>query len=379
MKDFKKSFLFNFGKKISVIIKKIFSKKTLSFLFLVCCVLFLCLSPSYIFNKSNYEISLNEILNLTEKESVVLNLWHIETFEGGTNSRKKYLENQAVKFNKVNNNCFISVKTLTEEQLFLNLQENNGADMYSFAIGSGYMLSGKLQELEKNKNIREDLQEYAKLGNKVYAYPYMLSGYALISFQNLVEENGSIENLLKNKIVNKKEVKGVGFSKTSILNPSKILTTNGITNLGENNYFECSTTYNAYTNFLSGKFVTLVGTARDVARIKNREENGQIKPCVYNFLSGFSDLIQCVGISKNIGRVKEDYASKFAQFLTSSSCQSALTNYGLFSVTENKIYSEGFMSNFEQALINPILSQNVFSNLEEIEKEKTLSFNKLFN
>ncbi len=359
--------------------EKIFNKKVFKATLCVASILFLIFAPGFIFNKSNYQISLDEYMNLTNKEKIVLELWHIETFEGGTNSRKMYLENQAIKFNKQNNNCFVSVKSLTEEQLYLNLQSNNFADVYSFGIGSGYMLTNELNELPKNNEVRKDLQEYSKLINKIYAYPYILSGYALISHANMVSDNSQIINLIQSKTINKKEVKGVGFSSTSSINPSKVLIENSISNQSLNNYFECSSTYNAYTNFLSNKFISLLGTARDVARIKNRELNGSIGECNYNYFSNYSDLIQYVGVSKNLDGIKEKYAKDFASYLTSNVCQNALKNYGLFSTTNNKIYESDYMSDFENALSGNLSSINVFSNLEQIEREKNKSFNSLFN
>lgn len=359
-------------------LSKILNKKTAKAVLCICSIAFLVFAPSFIFNKSNYKINMNEYLNLTSKEKIVLNLWHIETFEGGTNSRKMYLENQAIKFNKQNNNCFVSVKTLTEEQLFLNLQSGASADIYSFGIGAGYMLPSLLMELPKNNNVRKDLQEYANLNNNIYAYPYILSGYALISHNSLVNETNSILELLQSKTMNKKTVAGVCFANETSINPSQVLVENNIKDINKQNYLQCTTTYNAYTNFLSKKAVSLLGTARDVARIKNRELNGSISSCSYNFLGGYSDLIQYVGISKNLTKQQVMYATNFANFLTSSPCQTALKNYGLFSISANKIYEEDYMSNFEDALIKPLKSTNVFSNLQAIENQKNASFNILF-
>lgn len=363
--------------KLKSLFNKIVNKKTLKLLFCVSCVLFLIFAPAFIFNPANYRVNLNDYLNLTQKDKIVLNMWHIETFEGGTNSRKTFIENQAKKYNKQNNNCFVSVKTLTEEQLFLNLQNGNTGDIYSFGIGAGYLIQDKLFELPKNNNVRKDLQEYSKIDNNIYAYPFILSGYALIT-NTTFNSSDNLLDLLQSKQINKKTIYGVGFANDSLINPSQVLIENGISNIKKDNYFTCSTTYNAYTNFLSKKFISLLGTARDVARLKNREQNGSISPCTYNFLGGYSDLIQYVGVSKNLTKEQTQVATDFSKFLTNETCQSSLKNYGLFSVTSQKIYPQDYMSDFEDELKNELKSVNIFSNLKDISLDIQKSFNTLF-
>ena len=140
--------------------KKFFSKKTLKVLFCFVCVLFLVLTPSFVFNKENYSRDINRYFkNGKASEQIVLSLWHIESFEGGKKNRKSFLEEIGIKFNKKNSNIYLSVLTLTEEQLFLNLQNGLMPDLFSFSIGSGRIISSYLEELDKNNVIRKELQE----------------------------------------------------------------------------------------------------------------------------------------------------------------------------------------------------------------------------
>ena len=367
-------------KKFSIlVISFLFNKKVLKILFCILSILFLIVSPSYIFNINNYKINLNEYLNLQNKQKVVLDLWHIETFEGGSNSRSKFLEKQAIKFNKENNNCYISISTLNDYQLFENLSKNKVPDLFSFGIGVGYMLSNYLNVLNKNNSVRKDLIEYGCLNEELLAYPYILSGYAIISFNNNLNlDNQNKPEKFENQIINKKEVKGLGFASSTYLNISKVLTLNGYENISKNNYYESNSTYDAYVNFISKKFLSLVGTTRDVVRCKNREEKSNLSSCKYTFLSGYSDLIQYVSFSKNISNSKKDYAQKFCSFLTSKSVQEDLSNYGLFSTTKQKLYSSDYMYNFESTLNKPLKSINVFSSLQEIKKQQELSNSQFF-
>lgn len=355
------------------------NKKFLKILFCISSILFLIFSPSYVFNKKNYQINLNRYLNLQNKQKIVLNLWHIETFEGGSNSRAKYLEKQAIKFNKQNNNCYISISTLNDNQLYENLSQNKKPDMFSFGIGAGYMLSSYLDVLNENSLIREDLVEYATFDGNLLAYPYILSGYAIISFEDTSNLSNKVnDNKFENKVINKKEVKGIGFASSSYLNFAKVLTFNNYQNISKNNYYSSSSTYNSYVNFISKKFLSLVGTTRDVVRCKNREEKGSLSSCNYKFLSGYSDLVQYISFSKNISNIKKGYAQKFCSFLTSKSSQQDLANYGLFSTTKQILYSTGYMNNFEKSLNNPLKSINVFTSLQEIKKQQELSNSQFF-
>ena len=188
----------------------------------------------------------------------------------------------------------------------------------------------------------------------------------------------SISNGFENVTYNRKQIKGVGFANNGIENVYKVLLENNLPKINKNNYYISSSTFEAYSNFLSNKFITLIGTARDVARCKNRETNGSLGFCKYDFLGGYSDLIQYVGVNKNISKFKKDVCISFSNFLLSQNCQKDIKNYGLFSTTAINIYESDYMLEFEQVLKQPIKSVNVFTNFENIEKNKIEYFNKLF-
>ncbi len=376
-------FFKNFFVKLFLIFKNItiflFSKKILKIIFCCIVLIFLIFSPAIIFNKDKYQLDLNKYLNLNNNKKIVLTIWHVESFEGGTNSREKYLEKQAIKFNKLNNNCFINIETMSEEQLWLNLKENKCPDIFSFGTGVGYMLSSMLTSLGENNAIREDLKQYCMISKDIMAYPFLLSGYCAITKEIYNQGNQLLkEKKFNNIIKNKKEIKGIGFSQTSFNDISQVLIKNGVESLKEDNLYSCNSTYEAYTNFLSNKFITLIGTARDVARCKNRESNGNLSCCSYEFLGGFSDLIQFVGVCKNSSKERKIYAKSFAKFLTTETCQKDIKNYGLFSTTNLSLYENGYMVEFEKVLKKELTSINAFMDIQQINKQKEISFKNLF-
>ena len=358
--------LFYANKKIKVIF---------SFLFCVLCIAFVVFSPSYVFDKERYSLSLNKYLSSTHAKDVVLSLYHVETFEGGSASRSKYLEKMAQRFNRLYSNCYIVVKTISQDELVLNIEKNNIPDMLSFGTGAGEYVAGFMAELGKNKNIRPDLATLGTKGGKILAYPYMLSGYALISKHSLDEGENDISQLLESIKKGKKTIKGVSIGMENT-NPCEVLAQKGIKSCKENaQVFDSQ--YDAYCSFVNGESASLLGTTRDVHRIKNREQNGTIPTCSCYYFGGYSDLVQYIGVSTKSAKNLE-CCKLFATFLTQEESQQAIKNYGLFSVCSTKIYTENYMSEFEDALMGNISSASAFSSLSDIKSMQKATFDAIF-
>lgn len=354
-----------------LIFKKPFFKKFLVILTSIVLILFLFLTPYFIFNKNNFMIDVSPFLSKSSSHSQVLSLWHIETFEGGSANRAKYLEKVAQNFNKSQKNCFIIVKTLTENQLFLNLEQKQYADIYSFGVGSGYLLSGFLQSLEQNNQIRQDLQMYSTINKNILAYPYMFGAYFSITRQNDLQQTQTNKN---------QKIKDLSFGNDSFINPIAALNENNYQKVKVENCLYKESSYQAYCDFVEHKSKTLIGTSRDFSRVKNRENLGTISSCDYKCLAGYTDLIQYIGINKNISEVRNALAQDFCKFLTEQESQQLLKNYGLFSSLNTKIYEKNDYSNFENVLLNSNLkSINVFENISSINTQKEKSFNVYFS
>ena len=365
--------------RIYIVMRLFYANKKLkaicSFLFCILCIAFVVFSPTYIFDKERYSLSLNKYLSSMQTKDVVLSLYHVETFEGGTASRSKYLEKMAQRFNRLYSNCYIVVKTISQDELVLNIEKDNIPDMLSFGTGAGEYIAGFMAELEKNKNVRSDLATLGTKGGKILAYPYMLSGYALISKQSLDEGENDISKLLEPNKNSKKTIKGVSIGMENT-NPCKVLAQKGIKSSKENaGVFDSQ--YDAYCSFVRGESVSLLGTARDVHRIKNREQNGTIPTCSYYYFGSYSDLVQYIGVStKSIKNL--EYCKLFATFLTQEESQQAIKNYGLFSVRDTKIYTENYMNEFEDVLMGHISSFSAFSSLSDIKSIQKVTFDAIF-
>ncbi len=334
--------------------------------------------PKFVFNKNNYQYDFGGFFDLQKEQQSVLTIWHVETFEGGTASRKSFLQKVAMNYNKKNKNCFFVIKQMNLEQFKINLENNQQADIYSFGVGAGQYLSESLEVLSKNNNIRSDLSLYGFKQNNCFAYPYILSGYVCITRQKYcVADNKN--KILLSKNVNNTIKPGFGFTGNEVLNFSKVLVENGFKKLDEKDYFSCDNFYEAYNMFLADKFCTLIGTARDLARCKNREQLGSLSECQYNFLEGYSDLIQYIGVNKNLDEIKMKIAKDFCEFITNENSQEMLKNYGLFTINNNLIYESGYMKDFELILHKNLKSTNVFATSEQILQNKQDSYKDLFS
>ena len=343
------------------------------FVALVFC--FVIFSPAVLFREENFKLNLNEFLNLEGGNKIVLDLCHVETFEGGSASRSGFLKRQAEKFNKQNCNFYVSVTTMSLDEFELNIEKGYSADLYSFGTGAGNYIQNKLHALKKQANLREDLQRNATISGKIYAYPYLLSGYAVISYESLTAQDKTLSQKLSSDKQDGKMIGGVIFG-TGTLNPAQALLCNDIKLKTEDVTMEAST-YLAYSNFLKKATKSLVGTARDVARIKNREQNGGISPCKFEYLSHYSDMVQYIGINSDLDKAKMEVANSFASFLTSESVQKDIANYGLFSTTNIKIYEGNFMSEFENALSLPLQSVSAFISKDEIKHNQSSTIKSL--
>lgn len=290
----------------------------------------------------------------------IIELWNIDTFEGGSKSRTNFLEKQAISFEKKYIGTFIMVYTMSEEQAKLNLANGLRPDIVSFGIGIGDELIQSLIPLKSEYNVRSDLIDGGKCNGIQYAIPYLLGGYVLVN------DN---EYQLKDDINT-----SLGFGGASNNNASLSIAVN---NVKANKIFKDSEnidSFNAYDKYLDKKFDTLLGTQRDLYRILNRIDKGNMSSRSFEYVSGFSDLVQYLGICTT-DVIKQDIALEFITMLLSDKVQSSISDYNMFSTTNVKLYSSGEFANMEKALSKNLKTLNVFLTKEKLNEIKQLSLN----
>ena len=341
---------------------KIFNKKKLRYLFKiyisVLIVLYMVFAPISIFPQliANQN-KVNENLNLDYVG--VLELWNIDTFEGGSVSRTRWLEKRAIEFENKHKGTYIVVNNMTPEQARMNVQSGKKPDMISFGIGVGEEIFPLLNEYTGKINVREDLLNGGKINSKIYAMPYILGGYILAS-----------ENELGNNLEN------VGFGNLSSNNFSVALCLSGLKVNTVNDKSFLLDSFMAYEKFLTKNFDVLCGTQRDAYRLNNKVENGSLNNVNFKYLSGFTDLIQYIGISTTSIKEKE-ICTKFIEYVTNEEVQNTISNISMFSVLNKKIYSSSYLNDMENELMKEIKTINVFLSGNKLQEIKDVSINYL--
>lgn len=285
----------------------------------------------------------------------ILELWHVETFEGGSQNRGKFLESIARKFEQKHKGTYVVVLSMTLEQFNLNYSAGKIPNILSFGIGVGDEITKNLTTISAD-NIRNDLLFSGKYKSKQLALPYMLGGYAYISKDDL-----------KNS---KKSTTGTGLIGTN--NPLCSAKQNNLdlTLYNDSNF----DSYNCYDKFLKGNFENLLGTQRDVYRISNRQQKGLLTDYKIYPLGGYSDLIQYVSVFQN-QKVETELSIQFAKYLLSDEVQTSISKISMFSVLQNKnLYDSGIYQQMEQILNENLKTENAFVTYENIQSKKENRF-----
>ena len=271
----------------------------------------------------------------------VLEVWHIESFEGGSKSRQSWLEQRGIEFSKIHQGCYILINTMSLEQAKLNLQNGKKPNMFSFSIGAGDSLREYLSAYNGKVAVRDDLLAGGKINDTIYAVPYLLGGYSIFS---------------KNEIT--KELQNVGFGEGNINNFALALALNdykvAISETSKN-----IDSFTAYDNYLKGKTSTLVGTQRDSFRINNRLQNGKMANENMSHLGVFSDLIQYMGICTT-NELEYEMSKKFIEYLQTTNVQKSISNISMFTANGEYIYNSGYLHEMELSLNKALKTLNVF-------------------
>ncbi len=269
----------------------------------------------------NYEIYTKPTI-----ESKIYTVWHIETFEGGSKARINYIKNLARTLEKQNDGVLFYIKTVNPNDLSGELAVAT-PDIISFGTGVGKSVLPTLSVLDNTYNVRDNLISSATFNNKLYAIPYIASGYAVITHGVLTDNIHADSNYI---------------------NIEPILTKM------QSTLSEQESGYEAYKDFVYNKDVTLIGTGRDVFRVDNLNNTGRTNASITP-IDYYSDLMQYIGLS-NV----DDITLEFLNLALSDSNQMSLSDYHLYSTTYNSLYIDGIYRDMENALTN-VYVPNIFA------------------
>lgn len=242
------------------------------------------------------------------EKMTAITVWQVDSFEGGKGSRTNYLNNVGKSFSN-EYDCYINVISINSDAVRTNFSNNNFPDLLSYGAG----IFG--------------IENY--LHGKV---PYYTWAYGSYCFLTLDEKADFTDISANNTIINK----GIdNFSNVAAV----FCGVHGAT---------VDTPTGAYTKLISGKYKYLLGTQRDIFRLKTRGVSFKIKP-----VSEFNDLFQNISIITTESN-KTQMAQYFVNFLLSHG--DSLNTLGLMGNT--KLYDDELGAlegiNYRFRLIAPI-------------------------
>lgn len=324
-------------------------EKTFFAIFSLIVAVFLFVAPYIILPK--IYAGRDEWAKTAPPNAVFLELWEIDTFEGGSASRARFIEKNAYLYQERTINTYVLVRSLDLNQAKLMLEQGSRPDIVSFGVGAGELIEPLSAEITENCQVRADLLAGGLKNGKQLAIPWCMGGYVLCA-------DGDFGDLTVENFESKKESTelniigtGQGFNIPSLSlsdEEKKFLTNSNLTQ------------YEAYESFLkNNEFSVLLGTQRDFYRLNNKVNLGVIAPIKYKYLSNYTDLIQYFAITA-VEDNQIAHSQDFIKFMTSQKVQSKLVSIGMFTVNGSIIYNNEY-ADFERALSNKLKVLNVFT------------------
>ena len=310
----------------------------------------------------------------------VVELWNVETFEGGVGSRESWLVNKSAKFESVNAGLFVHVTTLTVEQLETKLYNGDSFDLICFSRGVGNIVKERLAPITDNVGfVKNNFLLSGEVDGLQYAVPLYTGAYCLFARAEQLSQEQLLNNALTQTYTRKVgktsvELQPLVCGFTPYNSPLSALAMSG--GHGKANVSETVTQYQAYEQFVANRTaVTLLGTQRDMYRLSQKEANGKIEHLSFAPLGGYTDLVQYVGMSSSASD-KTSACLEYIKYLLSEETQSTLVNLSLFSVLENTFYTSDRYVECERAL-NQAYVPNVFGDEDAITRQRQTAYETL--
>ncbi len=275
--------------------------------------------PRGLYKSLNTDKITDEIYRRREKYFYgVINVWQIDSFEGGKGSRANFLNEISKRFEKKNNGVYISVETITVEKAEKLISSGQKRpDIISY--GSGV-------NLDESLFMKLNLNNIPTAIKKAYtekAVPWCMGAYFMIGDSN--KEKWGQDGYLKQTKKGETKIYSIGVPKreghTALRN----------INIGENGLFEATSQeiFEAYN--YSQKVIRMIGTQRDLYRLQGLEEKEKAREGDITFL-GYTDLFQYVSILNCDNLKKKEMMDKYINFLLETEQQNELGEIGLFPV-----------------------------------------------
>ena len=303
----------------------------LCFITLACFTIGVCFSGAWQKGKS---------LNLTPiTYQGIIKVWHIDTFEGGVGSRKQFLLDCGVAFEKKHKGVLIMVTNHTIFSAEENFNKGVYPDLISYGVGFNL---GNVSKIKTGKNL-----SLCTIGDKEYASVWCKGVYFLIENENYKGK----DNL------------SLTVSKSEYTNPLVAI----MNNEKKFNIVKTLAPLDAYINFVNGNSKYLLGTQRDIVRLSSRGFQYKAQP-----LQDFSDLNQFISVVSD-SEEKRYYSEQFIKHLIEKENQEKLKNISMLSAfysveNDNENLKKVNGSKIEKGL-SPFIKKEMIKELYSLSKE----------
>lgn len=210
-------------------------------------------------------------------QMTVLSLWQIDNFEGGRGSRADYLQKLSDQYS---DNCYITVTSISADAARENLKQGTMPDIISYGAGI--------------YGIENYIKNYKTWCN---------GGYCILALgENVDFSDISAENTIINSGID--NLSGAAALFCNLDGAFKDRPTG------------------AYVKLINGKYKYLLGTQRDIFRLKTRDVQFSVLP-----ITEFNDLYQNISVVTN-NPTKMIAAENFIDFVLQNS--QSISKLGLF-------------------------------------------------
>ena len=254
----------------------------------------------------------------SKSKMFVLNLWQIDSFEGGKGSRASFLQSIANDFSK-SGNCYITVTTLSAAAARENLKKGTIPDLISYGAGTF------------------GIENYIKGSSPYYTWCY--GSYCFLC----LDENSDFSDISGNNTVVNEGTEN--YSRVAAM----------ISGIGSAAYERPT---GAYVSLINGKYKYMLGTQRDIFRLKTRGVSFTVKP-----VTEFNDLYQNISVTSSDAQLASK-AEEFIKYLLKNG--ERVEKLGLM-VNDKKLYVDEMKYlegvSYEYKLIAPI-SENTKAEID---------------
>lgn len=259
----------------------------------------------------------------------VITVWHIVEFKPYLGSITTWLKERAKKIEDADFGVYIDVLGMTTDEYAERVQNGERADVYSFP--AGLFSSEILMPMTEHPNVdfvSASLYRSGVYNNELLALPYLYSGYGLMINMDILSRLG--ESIPKEGVDVSFIAEGAnrfdhytGKNKKNhvygLVGKNTLAAMLNITcDLGE------------AERFSSGNAAMHICDLRAIGDMERKNSAGKGINMNYYPISGYTDLVQYIGIAADISDQKVPYVLSYISELFTERSQLSLTELGIF-------------------------------------------------